>query len=200
MSKYKQKEKVENYSFEELSMQKSCINQVVIPHIAGSVQFSSVTQSCPTLWYPMNRSMPGLPVHHQLPEFTQTHVHRVGDAIQPSHPLSSPSPPAPRPSQHQSLFQWVNSSHEVAVQFSLNYKFKKWNIVFNFHSCFVIHTLLDTWNISFHISQMIFLRNNIKKLLLNTLLQLFRSKEVKNPLMDMFGFYTVDKRVHHRRC
>ena len=77
-------------------------------------QFSSVTQSCPTLCDPMNRSTPGLPVHHQLPEFTQTHVHRVSDAIQPSHPLSSPSPPAPNPSQHQSLFQWVNSSQEVA--------------------------------------------------------------------------------------
>ena len=80
----------------------------------SSVQFSSVAQSCPTLCDPVNRSMPGLPVHHQLPEFTQTHVHRVSDAIQPSHPLSSPSPPAPNPSQHQSLFQWVNSSHEVA--------------------------------------------------------------------------------------
>ena len=70
-------------------------------------QFSSVqfTQSCPTLCDPMNRSMPGLPVHHHLPEFTQTHVHQVSDAIQPSHPLSSPSPPAPNPSQHQSLFQ-----------------------------------------------------------------------------------------------
>ena len=64
----------------------------------GSVQFSSVAQSCPTLCDPMNRSTPGLPVHHQLPEFTQTHVHSVGDAIQPSHPLSSPSPPAPNPS------------------------------------------------------------------------------------------------------
>jgi len=71
----------------------------------SSVQFSSVTQSCPTLCNPMNCSTPGLPVHHQLPEFTQTHVHRVSDAIQPSHPLSSPSPPAPNPSQHQSLFQ-----------------------------------------------------------------------------------------------
>ena len=68
-------------------------------------QFSSVAQSCPTVCDPMNRSTPGLPVHHQLPEFTQTHVHRVGDAIQPSHPLSSPSPSAPNPSQHQSLFQ-----------------------------------------------------------------------------------------------
>ena len=80
----------------------------------SSVQFSSVAQSCLTLCDPMNHSTPGLPVHHQLPEFTQTHVHRVGDAIQPSHPLSSPFPPAPNPSQHQSLFQWVNSSHEVA--------------------------------------------------------------------------------------
>ena len=79
-----------------------------------SVQFSSVAQSCPTLCDPMNCSTPGFPVHHQLPEFTQTHVHRVSDAIQPSHPLSSPSPPVPNPSQHQSLFQWVNSSHEVA--------------------------------------------------------------------------------------
>ena len=77
-------------------------------------QFSLVTQSCPTLCNPMNRNTTGLPVHHQLPEFTQTHVHPVGDGIQPSHPLSSPSPPAPKPSQHQSLFQWVNSSHEVA--------------------------------------------------------------------------------------
>ena len=71
----------------------------------SSVQFSSVAQSCPTLCNPKNCSTPGLPVHHQLPEVTQTHVHRVSDAIQPSHPLSSPSPPAPNPSQHQSLFQ-----------------------------------------------------------------------------------------------
>ena len=68
------------------------------------IQFNSVTQLCPTLCEPMNRSTPGLPVHHQLPEFTQTHAHRVSDAIQPSHPLSSPSP-APNHSQHQSLFQ-----------------------------------------------------------------------------------------------
>ena len=71
----------------------------------SSVQFSSVAQPCLTLGNPMNCSTPGLPVHHQLPEFTQTHVHRVRDAIQPSHPLSSPSPPAPNPSQHQSIFQ-----------------------------------------------------------------------------------------------
>ena len=82
-------------------------------HSITSVQFSSVTQSCPTLCDPTNHSMPVLPVHHQFPEFTQTHVHRVGDAIQPSHSLSSPSPPASNPSQHQGLSQWVNSSHEV---------------------------------------------------------------------------------------
>ena len=79
-----------------------------------SDQIRSVAQSCPTLCNPMNPSTPSLPVHYQLPEFTQTHVHQVSDAIQPSHPLSSPSPPAPNPSQQQSLFQWVNSSHEVA--------------------------------------------------------------------------------------
>ena len=87
-----------------------------------SVQFSSPARSCPTLCNPMNRSMPGLPVHHQLPEFTQTHVDRVCDAIQPSHPLSSPLllPPIP-PSI--SLFQWVNSSHEVAkvLEFQLQH-------------------------------------------------------------------------------
>ena len=84
------------------------------PISISSVQLSSVAQSCLTLCDPMNHSTPGLPVHHQLPEFTQTHVHQVSDDIQPSHPLLSPSPPAPNPSQHQSLFQWVNSLHEVA--------------------------------------------------------------------------------------
>ena len=88
---------------------------IMLPYIStlvylpsfSSVQFSSVAQSCPTLCNPMNCSTPGLPVHHQLLELTQTHVHWVSDAIQPSHPLSSPSPPAPNPSQQQSLFQWV---------------------------------------------------------------------------------------------
>ena len=86
-------------------------------------QFSSVAQSCPTLRDPMNRGTPGLPVHHQLLEFTQTQVHRVSDAIQPSHPLSSSFPPAPNPSQHQSLFQSINSSHEVAnvLEFQLQH-------------------------------------------------------------------------------
>ena len=85
------------------------------------LQFSSVAQSCPTLCDPMNHSTPGLPVHHQLPEFTQTHVHRVSVAIQPSHPLSSPSPPAPNPSQYQSLFQWVNLSHEWPKYWSFSF-------------------------------------------------------------------------------
>ena len=76
-----------------------------VNHTIKKYEFSSVTQSCPTLCDPMNRSTPGLPVHHQLPEFTQTHVHRVGDAIQPSHRLSSPSPPALNLSEHQGLFQ-----------------------------------------------------------------------------------------------
>ena len=80
------------------------IDKLVSRHIR-SVQFSSVAQLCPTLCDPMSRSRPGLPVHHQLLEFTQTRVHRVGDAIQPSHPLSSPSPPALNPFQHQDLFQ-----------------------------------------------------------------------------------------------
>ena len=94
----------------------------------SSVQFSSVAQLCLTLCDPMNCSTPGLPVHHQLPDFTQTHVHQVGDAIQPSHPLSSPSPPALNPSQHQRLFQWVNSSHEVAkvLEFQLQHKSFWW--------------------------------------------------------------------------
>ena len=94
----------------------------------SSVQFSSVAQSCPTLCGPMNRSTSGLPVHHQLPEFTQTHVHWVGDAIQPSYPLSSPSPPVPNPSQHQGLFQWANSLHEVAkeLEFQLQHQSSQW--------------------------------------------------------------------------
>ena len=93
-----------------------------------SVQFSSVTQSCLTLCDPMNHSMPGLPVHHQLLEFTQTHAHWVSDAMQPSHPLSSSSPPAPNTSKHQGLFQWVNSLHEVAkvLEFQLQHQSFQW--------------------------------------------------------------------------
>ena len=97
-----------------------------------SVQFSSVAQSCPTLCDPMNRSTPGLPIHHQLPEFTQTHVHCVGEAIQSSHSLLSPSPPAFSLSQHQGLFQWACSSHQVAKVLEIQiqhqtFLWKLWN-------------------------------------------------------------------------
>ena len=91
-----------------------CLQFMTSTCFLSKPQFRSVAQSCPTLCNPTNCSTPGLLVHHQLPEFTQTHVHQASDAIQPFHPLSSPSPPAPNPSQYQSLFQWVNSSHEVA--------------------------------------------------------------------------------------
>ena len=89
--------------------------------------FSSVAQLCPTLCDPMNRSTPGLPVHHQL-MYTQTHVHWVGDAIQPSHPLSSPSTPALNLSQHQGIFKWVSSSHQVAkvLEFQLQHQSFQW--------------------------------------------------------------------------
>ena len=92
------------------------------------IQFPSVAQSCLTLCNPMNRSTPGFTVHHKLPEFTQTHAHQVGDAILPSHPLLSPSPTAPNPSQHQGLFQWVSSSHQVAkvLEFQLQHQSFQW--------------------------------------------------------------------------
>ena len=94
----------------------------------SSVQFSSVAQSCLTLCDPMDCSTPGLPVHHQLPEFTQTHLYWVCDAIQPSHPLSCPSPPTNNLSQPQGLFQWVNSWHEVAkvLEFQLQHQSFQW--------------------------------------------------------------------------
>ena len=97
-----------NYGIKCISYYGSWLKQKEIEScwlIYDMVQFSSVAQSCLTHCDPMNRSTPGLPVHQQLPEFTQTHIHRVSDAIQPSHPLSSPSPPAPNPSQNQSLLQ-----------------------------------------------------------------------------------------------
>ena len=96
--------------------------------IATSVQFSSVTQPCLTLCDPMNRRAPGLPVHHQLLESTQTHVHWVGDVIQSSHPLSSHSPPALNLSQHQGLFKWVSSSHQMAkvLEFQLQHQSFHW--------------------------------------------------------------------------
>ena len=91
----------------------------MLTHLRQSVHFSSVTQSCPTLCEPVNHSMPGLPVHHQLPESTQTHVHRVSDAIQPSHPPSSPSSPAPNPSQHSQLLAWGGQSIGVSASASV---------------------------------------------------------------------------------
>ena len=84
--------------------------------------FCSVSQSCSTLCKPMDCSIPGFPVFHHLPEFAKTHVHRIGDAIQPSHPLSSPSPPAFNLSQHQGLFQLVSSSHQVAKVLELQFQ------------------------------------------------------------------------------
>ena len=90
--------------------------------------FCSATQPCPTLCNPMNHRMPGLPAHHKLLEFTKTHVHWVNEAIQPSHPLSSPSSPAPNPSQDQALFQWVNSLHEVVkiLEFQFQHQSFQW--------------------------------------------------------------------------
>ena len=95
--------------------------------LTQSVQFSLVTQLCPTLCDTMDCSTPALPVHHQLPEFTQTHVHQVRDAIQQSHPLSSPSPPTFNLSQHQDLFQWVRSSHQVTKYWSFSFNIRPSN-------------------------------------------------------------------------
>ena len=99
-----------------------------LPIVYRNLQFSSVALSCPTLCNPMNCGMPGLPVHHQLPESTQTHVHWVGDAIQPSYPLSSPSLPALNLSQHQDLLQWVSSPHQVTkiLEFQLQDQSFQW--------------------------------------------------------------------------
>ena len=112
-----------------------CRNQG--PHPRGgwndyidSPQFSSIAQSCLTLWDPMDCSTPGLPVHHQLLEFTQTHVHWVGDTIQPSHSLSSPSPPAFNLSQHQGLFQWVSSSNQVAKVSEFQFQHQSFQWIF----------------------------------------------------------------------
>ena len=122
------------FSYSILSVSPFKFHNYLWPNITVSllisVKFTSVTQLCPTLCDPMNCSMPGLPVHHQLPEFTQTHAHRVSDTTQPSHPLSSPSPPAPKPSQHKGLFQWVSSSHQVAkvLEFQLQHQSFQWTL------------------------------------------------------------------------
>ena len=98
------------------------------PFVSDFCQFSSVSQSCPTLCDPMDYSTPGLPVHHQLPEFTQTHVHWVSDAIQLTHPLSFPSPPTFNLSQHQGLYKWVSTSHQVVkvLEFQLQHQSFQW--------------------------------------------------------------------------
>ena len=108
--------------------------QFVHHHSLTFLQFSSFAQSCPALCDPMNRGTPGLPVHHQLQELTQIHVHQVGDAIQPSHPLSSPSPPPPNLSQHQGLFQWVSSSHELVrvLELQLQHQSFQWIVITDF--------------------------------------------------------------------
>ena len=109
------------YSMTLLNSLISFSNFLIVSLGLSTHQFSSVTQSYPTLCDPKNHSTPGLTVHHHLPEFNQIHVHRVHDAIQPSHPRSSPSPPAPNPSQHQSFFQWVNSLHEWPKYWSFSF-------------------------------------------------------------------------------
>ena len=115
-------------NFEEGVSPKKIIKISIWKDVKYSWLFSSVTQLCPTLYDPMDCSKPGLPVHHQLLEFTQTHVHWVGDAIQPSHSLSSPSLPAFNLSQHQGLFQWVCSLYQVAklLEFQLQHQFFQW--------------------------------------------------------------------------
>ena len=118
---------------EKVLSQKYCNKEVSLIEIKRQkwqkyLQFSSVAHLCLILCDPMDFSTPGLPVHHQLLEFTQTHVHWVGDAMQPSHPLSSPSPPTFNLSQHQDLFQWVSSSHQVArvLEFQLQHQSFQW--------------------------------------------------------------------------
>ena len=125
------KPEVINPKYQNINNPWSHLKTVQIPpgtQMPFSQSVSSVAQSCPTLCDPMNRSPPGLPVHHQLPEFIQTLVHWVSDAIKPSHPLLSPSPPALNLSQHQDLFQWVNSSHQVAkvLEFQLQHQSFQW--------------------------------------------------------------------------
>ena len=101
----------------------------------NSVQFSSVAQSCPTVCDPMNRSTPGLPVHHQLPEFTQTHIHQVSDAIEPSHPLSPPSSPAPNPSQQQILFQLKKTKSTQSLIYIHVHFFTRWGFAVSQWDC-----------------------------------------------------------------
>ena len=133
--------------------------------------FSSVAQSCLTLCDPMDCSMPGLPDHHKLLEFTQTHIHWVGGAIQPSHPLSSPSPPTFNLSQHQDLFQWVSSSHQVAKYWSFSFSISHSN----------------------EYSGLIFFRMNWLDLLAvqGTLMSLLQHHNSKASILQRSAFFTV---------
>ena len=117
----------------KLSLSKNLFLGTIFPSPLFSLigpKFSSVAQSCPTCCNPMDCSTPGLPVHHQLLELVQTHVYRVSDTIQPSHPLSSPSPPAFNLSLHQGLFQWVSSSHQVAKVLELQLQHQSFQWIF----------------------------------------------------------------------
>ena len=125
-----------NWMLEDVRLPKGTYHEL----LTQSTQFSSVAQLCPTLCDPINRSMPGLLVYHQLLEFTQTHVHQVSDAIQPSHPLSSPSLPAPNPSQHQGLFQWVNSLHEVGKVLEFQHQSFQWTP----RTCLLLEGLVES--------------------------------------------------------
>jgi len=118
----------ESYIFSDTKIGTNSLSWAYSVFSVAHLMFSSAIQSCPTLCDPMNCSMPGLPVHHQLPESTQTHVYWVGDAIQLSYPLSSPSPPVLNLSQHQCLFKWVSSSHQVAkvLEFQLQNQSYQW--------------------------------------------------------------------------
>ena len=130
-------------------------------------QFRSVAQSCSTLSDPMDLSTPGLPVHHKLPEFTQTHAYWVGDAIQPSHPLSTPSPLAFNLSQHQGFFQWVSSSHQVAkvLEFQLQHQSFQWIFRTNFLSDGLVWSPCsprDSQKSSPYLTYMAFCKNSIE--------------------------------------
>ena len=129
----------------------SCLICYVVVHCC------SVTKLCPTLCDPMDYSTPGFPVHHQLPEFTQTHVHSVSDAIQPSHPLSSPSPPTINLSKHQGLFKWVSSLHQVTEVLEFQLQHQSFQYIF-------IHTYFSLLHIYSNFSQCLSSPSPFKKL------------------------------------
>ena len=122
---------LEMVSFHSNPKERQCQRMLKLPHNCTHLsQFSSIAQSCLTLCDPMDWSTPGLPVHHQLPGFTQTHVHWVSDSIQPYHPLFSPSPPALNLSEHQGLFKWVSTLHQVAKVLELQLQHQSFQWIF----------------------------------------------------------------------